>query len=101
MVKKNAEFHADFKSVEHFFFNVPKKVISKNVMKICTFSTFTYVRQSCFTYNFFCVNFFKTFSTDLITFNFFKKNLKVILYFFQTLKPKAQKTAPKIKKCIK
>ncbi len=35
---KNAEFHADFKSVEKVFKNVPKKVISKNMTEICTFS---------------------------------------------------------------
>ncbi len=30
----------------------------------CTFFTFTHVRQTCFAYNFFCVHFFTTFSTD-------------------------------------
>ncbi len=45
MCIKNAEFHADFESV--------KKIISKNVTEICTFFTFTHVRQTCFAYNFF------------------------------------------------
>jgi hypothetical protein len=30
-----------------------KKVVSKNMLEIYTFSTFTYVRQTCFAYNFF------------------------------------------------
>jgi hypothetical protein len=42
-----------------------KKVISKNVTKICTFSNFTHVRQTCFAYNILLVNIFKTFLTDL------------------------------------
>jgi hypothetical protein len=51
---KNAEFHADFESVDNFFEKThKKKVICKNVMEICTFFTFTHVRQSCFAYNFF------------------------------------------------
>jgi hypothetical protein len=33
--------------------NIPKKVISKNVTEICTFSTYTHVRQTCLAYNFF------------------------------------------------
>ncbi len=41
-----------------------KKVISKNVTGICTFFTFTHVRQTCFAYNFFLVHFLTTFSTD-------------------------------------
>jgi len=49
-VSKNAEFHADFESVEKMY---QKKVISKNVTEKCTFFTFTYVRQTCFAYNFF------------------------------------------------
>jgi hypothetical protein len=31
----------------------PKKVISKNVTEICTFFTFTFVRQTCFACNYF------------------------------------------------
>jgi hypothetical protein len=41
-----------------------KKVISKNVTEICTFFTFTHVRQTCFAYNFFLVHFLTTFSTN-------------------------------------
>jgi hypothetical protein len=43
---KNAEFHADFKSVENVFKNCTKKLFSKNMTEICTFSTFTHVRQT-------------------------------------------------------
>ncbi len=32
--------------------------------EICTFFTFIHVRQTCFAYNFFCVHFVTTFSTD-------------------------------------
>ncbi len=53
----NAEFHADFKSVKKKIYkNAPKNVLSKNVIEICTFLTFTHVRQTCF---------FLTFSMDL------------------------------------
>ncbi len=41
-----------------------KKVIIKNVTEICTFFTFTHVRQTCFACNFFLVHFLTTFSTD-------------------------------------
>ncbi len=44
--------------------NAQKKVISKNVTEIFTFFTFTHVRQTCFVYNFLCVHFLTTFSTD-------------------------------------
>jgi hypothetical protein len=63
-VSKNAEFHADFKPVEKVLKIVPKKVIGENVTKICTFSTFTHVHQTCLLITFFWC-FFKTFSTDL------------------------------------
>ncbi len=56
-VSKNAEFHADFESVKRFVKNAPKKIISKNVTEICTFFTFTHVRQTCFTFNFFLMDF--------------------------------------------
>jgi hypothetical protein len=36
-ISKNAEFHANFKSVEKFWKNAPKNVICKNVTEICTF----------------------------------------------------------------
>jgi hypothetical protein len=48
LVSKKAEFHVDFKSIKKFLKNVPKNVISKNVTEICTFSTFTHVRQNLF-----------------------------------------------------
>ncbi len=38
MVIKNAEFHADFKSVEKVYKKCIKKVISRNMTEICTFS---------------------------------------------------------------
>jgi hypothetical protein len=63
-VSKNAEFHADFESVEKGLKKCIKKVISKKVIEISTFFTFTHVRQ---TYNFFLVHFFKPFSTDFDT----------------------------------
>ncbi len=50
---KNEEYHFDFKSVEKFVKNLQKKVISKTVTEICTFSTFTHVRRTCFDYNFY------------------------------------------------
>ena len=69
-VSKNAEFHADFESVEKSVEKIfQKKVISKNVTEKCTFFTFTHVRQTCFAYNFFLVHFF----TILTLFDFFKK----------------------------
>jgi hypothetical protein len=52
-VSKNAEFQADFESVEKVLKKCAKKVISKNVTEICTFFTFTLVRQTCFADNFF------------------------------------------------
>jgi hypothetical protein len=42
-VSKNAEFHADFESVEKVLKKRTKKVISKTVSEICTFFTFTHV----------------------------------------------------------
>ena len=58
---KNAELHADFESVEKVLKKSTKKVISKNMTEICTFFTFTHVRQTCFAYNFFLVHFLTTF----------------------------------------
>jgi hypothetical protein len=49
--------------LKKFSINV-KKVISKNVIEICTFSFFTHVNQTCFAYNFFWVHFLKAFSSD-------------------------------------
>jgi hypothetical protein len=39
--------------LKKLFKNIQKKIISKNLTKICTFSTFTHVRQTCFAYYFF------------------------------------------------
>jgi hypothetical protein len=63
-VSKNAKFQADFKSVGKVLKKFTKKVISKHVTEICTFSTCTHVCQTCFAYNFFGT-FLKTFLTDL------------------------------------
>ncbi len=57
-VSKNAEFHADFKSVEKVLKNAPKKVLSKT-------SLTTWVKVDIFAKKFYFVNFFTTFSTDL------------------------------------
>jgi hypothetical protein len=38
-----------------------KKVISKNMTEICTFFTFTHVRQTCLAYNFFWCLFLQLF----------------------------------------
>ena len=54
-------FRIHWKSFEKIH---PQKFISTNVTEICTFFTFTYVRQTCFACNFFLVHFFTTFSTD-------------------------------------
>jgi hypothetical protein len=57
MVIKNTEFHADFESVE----KVLKKCTQKNYCQKrdenMHFFTFSYVRQTCFAYNFFVVVF--------------------------------------------
>ncbi len=102
-VTKNAEFHADFKSVKKVF-----KKCTKNVTKICTFSTFTHVSQTYFACNFFLVHFWKTFQRiwnqhEILRFLIpflIKKKIGSYLYFFQTLKPNAQKTAPKINQLL-
>ncbi len=59
MVSKNAEFYADFKSVEKVEKNLPKNVSSKKMTEICTFPLLTNVRQTCFAYNFFRCIFIK------------------------------------------
>ncbi len=84
----------------------PKKFISKNVTEICTFFTFTYVRQTCFACNFFLCIFLQLFQRtrnqrEILRFlmSFLKKkNLGSYQHFLQTFKPNAQKTAQKIKK---
>ena len=50
-VSKNAEFHADFESVEKMY---QKKVISKNVTEKCTFFTFTHACQFVLFLTFVC-----------------------------------------------
>jgi hypothetical protein len=49
------EFNADFNPLKKFLKMHQKKVISKNVTEMCTFFTFTHVRQTCFAFNFFLV----------------------------------------------
>jgi hypothetical protein len=61
MDMKHAEFHTDLKSVKKVFQKCTKKVISKNVMEICTFFSFTHVRQTCFAYNFMLMHLTKNF----------------------------------------
>ncbi len=77
------------------------------MMEICIFSTFTYVRQICFAYNFF-VNFFKNFLTDwksawnsafFIPFQFYqKKILYGILVLFSNIEAKRAKNGAKNQK---
>ncbi len=101
--------YAAFKYLEKVLKKCTKKVISKNVTEIFTFSTFTHVRQTCFAYNFFWFIFSKLFLRIwnqhgllgfFIHFLFFQINIlfRSYSYVFQTLKPNAQKTSPKIKK---
>ncbi len=73
---------------------VPKKVISKNAMEICTFSAFTHVRQTCFAFVTFFGAFFKNIFNLKSAWNFVSFDTFFDLYFFQTLKPNAQKKAP-------
>ncbi len=75
----------------------PKKVISKNVTEICTFFTFTYVRQTCFACNFFWCIFLQVFQRirnqrEILRF------LISFLHFLQTLKPNAQQNGSKNQK---
>ena len=56
MVSKNAEFHADFESVEKVVKNAPKKSYKQN--------KFDEHDEHVFANNLFLVHFFKTFSTD-------------------------------------
>ncbi len=64
-VSKNAEFHADFESVEKVLRKCTiKKLLAKMWRKKPFFSLFTNVRQTFFAYNFFLMHFFTTFSTD-------------------------------------
>ncbi len=60
----NAEFHADFKSVEKLVKNAPKKVINKTSLTNMSKSEKSAFFRHVFANNFYLVNFFKTFSTD-------------------------------------
>ncbi len=77
-VSKNAEFHADFESVEKVMKNAPKKVISKNLTEICTFFAFTHVRQTCFAYNFFWCIFYQLLQRVQNQ----RENLRFLISFF-------------------
>jgi hypothetical protein len=68
MTKKTQNFSLILKkSVEKVLKTFTKKVISKNVMKLCTFSIFTNVRQTCLLITFFCIflNFFNGFENSM------------------------------------
>ncbi len=69
------KFNTDFESVEKFWKNAPKKVISKSATEICTIFTFTHLLQTCFAYNFFCA-FFKNF------FNGFEISVKFCVFWY-------------------
>ncbi len=86
-----------------------KKVISKNVTEICTFFTFTHVRQTCFACNFFLCIFLKLFQRIrsqreilrfLISFSIFlqKRFLGVILALFANFEAKCAKNGSKNQK---
>jgi hypothetical protein len=84
-----------------------KKVISKNVMELCTFLTFTHVRQTCFAFNFFLLHFLQLFQRIrnqreilrfLISFMIKKKNVGVILALFANFEAKCTKNGPKNQK---
>jgi hypothetical protein len=63
-VSKNAEFHADFESVEKVVKKCTKKVISKTSLTNMSESEKNAFFRHGFANNFFLVHFFKTFSTD-------------------------------------
>jgi hypothetical protein len=107
-VSKNAEFHADFESVEKVKRkNAPKKVISKTSLTNMSKSEKSAYFRHGFANNFFLVHFFKPFSTDSKSawnsafFNtqieFLKKKIFFCSYehFFETLIANAQETAQK------
>ena len=79
-----------------------KKVISKNVMEICTFSTFTHFRQTCFAYNFFLCIFSQLFQRirnqrEILIFSK-KIFLKAILVPFSNFEAKRAKNGSKNQK---
>jgi hypothetical protein len=63
-LSKNAEFHADFESVEKVVKNAPKKVISKTSLTNMSKSEKSAYFRHVFANNFILVRFFKTFSMD-------------------------------------
>jgi hypothetical protein len=106
-VSKNAEFHADFKSVE----KVLKKCTKKKLLaKTWRKNAFTHVCQTCFAYNFFLVHFFTTFSPDSksawnsASFDTFFDFLGYISTFFelwsQTRKKRLKKSKKVFSKCV-
>jgi hypothetical protein len=108
-VSKNAEFHADFKSAEKSFEKMnPKKVISKNLTEICTFSLLHMFVKLVLIVTFFgafCCNFFNGFEISVnfaffdIFFNFLQKNiLGVILALFANFEAKCAKNSLKNQK---
>ncbi len=107
MVSKNAEFHADFESVEKVVKKCTKKVISKTSLTNMSKSEKSAYFLNVFDNNFFLLHFFKTFSTDsksawkilrfLIPYWIFEKKnfFALITTFLKTLIANAQETTQK------
>ncbi len=74
-ISKMQNFTLISNPLKKFWKNAPKIVISKHVPEICTFLTFTHVRQTCVAYNFFCV-FFNNF------FNEFEISMKFCVFWY-------------------
>ncbi len=104
-VSKNAEFHADFESVEKIAKKCTKKVISKTSLKNMSKSEKSAFFRHVFANNLFLVHFFKTFSTDLksawnsaffdIFFDFVKKNFflgHISIVLFSNFSKRLKKT---------
>ncbi len=104
-VSKNADFHADFESVENFV----KKCIEKKLQAKQVWRTWVKVKRAFFRHvlanKFFLWIFFQNFfngfeiSVKFCVFDtcliFSKKNFRSYIYFFQTLIANAQETAQK------
>jgi hypothetical protein len=76
-VSKNAEFDADFESIEKILNKFhTKKGINKNVTELCSFFTFIHVRQ------FLLLKFLDTFE-------------KYVFGFFEPFRPRFEKSANK------
>ncbi len=98
-------FRIRWKSFEKIY---QKKVISKMWQKYALFSLFTHVRQTCFAFNFFLVNFLSTFSTNSksawnsaffdIFFGLKKKISRVIFALFENFEAKRAKNGSKNQK---